>query len=71
MFKDKIPDRRKLKRPDIVIFPRLMEADEVPETFRPRRGEENMQVVLVEVSYTGGANKHTGNGVGRTEAEKE
>eukprot|EP00959_Pyramimonas_sp_CCMP1952_P387959 8129957-Pyramimonas_sp.AAC.1 len=33
--------------------PRLMEADEMPETFQPRRGEENMQVVFVEVSsYT-------------------
>ena len=28
----------------------------MPETFQPRRGKENMQVILVEVSYTGLSN---------------
>eukprot|EP00959_Pyramimonas_sp_CCMP1952_P161857 3384385-Pyramimonas_sp.AAC.1 len=43
LFKDEILDRRKLKRPDIVVIPRLTEAAVIPDTFQPRRGKENMQ----------------------------
>eukprot|EP00959_Pyramimonas_sp_CCMP1952_P104031 2174414-Pyramimonas_sp.AAC.1 len=35
--KDEILDRRKLKRPDIVVIPRLMAAVVMPDTFQPRR----------------------------------
>eukprot|EP00959_Pyramimonas_sp_CCMP1952_P250719 5240469-Pyramimonas_sp.AAC.1 len=38
-----LEDRRKLKRPDIVVIPRLKEAAVIPETFQFRRGKESMQ----------------------------
>eukprot|EP00976_Prorocentrum_cordatum_P088147 1187195-Prorocentrum_minimum.AAC.1 len=37
-----LEDRRKLKRPDIVVIPRLKEAAVIPETFQFRRGKERL-----------------------------
>ena len=52
MFREQVHDRRKVKRPDIVVIPRLPAQADIPITFQPRRGGESMKVVLVEVSYT-------------------